>query len=89
MVKTGEEQGVTAARMLLKAMQGTPVDQIPIEVNKFGKRYINVTVLKKMGLNQNLSCFKAQSLSGRRNKRDQNTIKHPMRYDGSALFFSE
>ncbi len=49
-VKTGQEQGVTAARMLLRAMQETPLDQIPIEVNKYGKRYINVTVMKRMGI---------------------------------------
>ncbi len=49
-VKTGQEQGVTAARMLLKAMMGSPVDQIPIEINKYGKRYINITVMKKMGI---------------------------------------
>ena len=49
-VKTGREQGATAARMLLKAMQGTSVDQIPITVNKYGKRYINATVMRKMGI---------------------------------------
>ena len=49
-VKTGQEQGATAARMLLKAMQGTRVDQIPIAVNKYGKRYINATMMRKMGI---------------------------------------
>lgn len=49
-VKTGREQGETAAKMLLKAMQRTPVDRIPIVVNKYGKRYINVAVMNKMGI---------------------------------------
>nr|WP_320191807.1 ABC transporter substrate binding protein [uncultured Desulfobacter sp.] len=49
-VKNGWEQGLTSARMLLKAMEGTPVDRIPIEVNSYGKRYINVTMMKKMGI---------------------------------------
>jgi len=49
-VKTGREQGETVARMLRKAMQGTPVDRIPIVVNKYGKRYINVSVMNKMSI---------------------------------------
>lgn len=49
-VKTGREQGETAAKMLLKAMQGTHVDQIPIEFNKYGKRHINVTVMNTIGI---------------------------------------
>ncbi len=47
---TGTEQGGTAAEMLLKAMQGTPVSQIPITRNHQGKRMINVTVLKELGI---------------------------------------
>ena len=49
-VKTGQEQGATAARMLLAAMQGKAVGQIPISVNKYGKRCINATVMKKLGV---------------------------------------
>lgn len=49
-VKTGQEQGSSAAKMLLEAMQGTPVSRIPIITNKYGKRIINVTVMKKMGI---------------------------------------
>lgn len=44
-VKTGQEQGGTAAEMLLKAMQGTPVDQIPITRNVRGRRIINVETM--------------------------------------------
>ena len=49
-VKTGEEQGETSANMLLKAMNKTPVSQIPITRNHNGKRMINVTVLKELGI---------------------------------------
>ncbi len=48
--QSGREQGETAAKMLLKAMQGTPVSEIPITRNYNGKRIINVTVLKALGI---------------------------------------
>jgi ABC-type uncharacterized transport system substrate-binding protein len=49
-VKTGYEQGETAAEMLLKAMRGTPVRDIMISQNYEGRRIINVTVMRKMGI---------------------------------------
>jgi ABC-type uncharacterized transport system substrate-binding protein len=49
-IKTGQEQGETAAEMLLKAMQGTPVSEIPITRNYQGKRVINVTTMKSLGI---------------------------------------
>ena len=49
-VKTGQEQGKTAAKMLLKAMQGIPVSEIPITRNFKGKRVINVTTMKTLGI---------------------------------------
>lgn len=49
--RTGQEQGRTAAKMLLKAMQGTPVNEIPITRNYQGRRIINVTVLKALNIN--------------------------------------
>lgn len=49
-VKTGQEQGAIAAKMLLKAMAGTPVSQIPITRNRLGKATINVTVMKALGI---------------------------------------
>lgn len=48
--KTGREQGVTAARMLLQAMRGIPVSEIPLRVNREGKRIINVSEMKKLGI---------------------------------------
>ncbi len=49
-VKTGQEQGVTAAEMLQKAMQGTPVKELPVVQNYKGKRVINVTAMKALNL---------------------------------------
>jgi ABC-type uncharacterized transport system substrate-binding protein len=49
-VQQMKEQGETAAQMLLKAMQGTPVAQIPIARNKQGKSFVNVTMLKALGI---------------------------------------
>jgi ABC-type uncharacterized transport system substrate-binding protein len=49
-VKTGQEQGRTAAEMLLKAMKGTPVSKIPITRNYMGRRVINVTAMEGFGL---------------------------------------
>ena len=49
-VKTGQEQGKTAAEMLLKAMQGTPVSEIPVTRNYRGKRVINVTAMEAFGI---------------------------------------
>lgn len=49
-VKTGQEQGATAAKMLLKAMNGTPISEIPVTRNRLGKAIINVTVMKQLGI---------------------------------------
>ena len=49
-VKTGEEQGRTAGEMLKKAMQGTPLKELPIAQNFKGKRVINVNVAKALNL---------------------------------------
>ncbi len=49
-VKSGNAQGRMSAEMLLKAIKGTPVKHIPITVNKYGKRMLNVTVMKELGI---------------------------------------
>jgi len=49
-VKTGQEQGRTAAKMLLKAMKGTPFSEIPITRNYKGSRVINVTVMEALNI---------------------------------------
>lgn len=48
--KSGQEQGAKAAAMLLKAMQGTPVTDIPMVRNTQGRRYLNVTEMKTFGI---------------------------------------
>nr|WP_320193141.1 ABC transporter substrate binding protein [uncultured Desulfobacter sp.] len=45
-----QEQGFTAAKMLIKAMQGTPVSEIPITQNHLSRAIINVTVMKAFGI---------------------------------------
>ena len=49
-VKSGQTQGKIAAEMLVKAMDGTPFSQIPIRVNKYGKRMLNVSVMQSLGI---------------------------------------
>jgi ABC-type uncharacterized transport system substrate-binding protein len=45
-VKSGREQGETAAEMLLQAMRGTPVAELPVTRNSRGQRVINVTAIE-------------------------------------------
>jgi ABC-type uncharacterized transport system substrate-binding protein len=49
-VKSGQTQGRTAAEMLVKAMNGTPISQIPITVNKHGNRVMNLTAIQSLGI---------------------------------------
>ena len=49
-VKSGNAQGRTSAEMLLKAIKGTSVSQLPITKNKYGKRMLNVSVMKDLGI---------------------------------------
>lgn len=48
--KSGNAQGRESALMLLKAIKGIPIKQIPITVNKYGKRMLNITVMKELGI---------------------------------------
>jgi len=61
-IQRGWEQGETAANMLLKAMQGTPVSEIPITRNQHGKAMINVTVMKEMGIKPNPGILRTAEL---------------------------
>ena len=49
-VKSGNAQGRVSAEMLLKAITGTPIKHIPITVNKYGKRMLNLRVMKDLGI---------------------------------------
>ncbi len=57
-----QEQGETSANMLLKAMNGTPVSQLPITKNHQGKRMINATVLKELGITPKPAAIKGAEL---------------------------
>ena len=61
-VKSAQEQGETAAKMLLKAMQGTPVSELPITQNHHGKRIINVTTMKAFGITPPPSALRGAQL---------------------------
>lgn len=62
MVHRGQEQGETAAKMLLRAMRGTPVSQMPITRNMHGKAVINVTMMKTLGITPRSSVLKGAEL---------------------------
>ena len=47
---TGQEQGEVSAKMLLKAMKGTSVSEIPVTRNQNGSPILNVAVIKKLGI---------------------------------------
>ena len=49
-VKSGQAQGRISAEMLIQAMNGAPASEIPIRVNKYGKRMLNVTVMESLGI---------------------------------------
>ena len=61
-VKTGQEQGSTAARMLRQAMEGMPASEIPIVRNHNGKRMINVSVMRELKLNPKPSVLRGVEL---------------------------
>jgi ABC-type uncharacterized transport system substrate-binding protein len=48
--KNGQEQGKTAAEMLLKAMKGTPISKLPITQNDDGRRIVNIHTMKALGI---------------------------------------
>lgn len=49
-VKTGQEQGETAAQMLLRAMRGESVARMPVTRNSKGQRIINVSAIDAHGM---------------------------------------
>jgi len=49
-ITNGREHGHRASEMLLKAMRGVPVSQIPMTCNSHGKRMINVSTLKELNI---------------------------------------
>jgi ABC-type uncharacterized transport system substrate-binding protein len=61
-VQRGWEQGETASKMLLEAMKGKPVSEIPIVQNQNGKSIINVTVMKALGLKPDMNVLHSAEL---------------------------
>jgi len=49
-IKAGEEQGSLAADMLLAHWAGKSLSELPLVWNKNGQRYLNITTLKKLGI---------------------------------------
>lgn len=49
-VEDTQEEGRLAANMLMKAMQGTPLSEMPITTNEYGRRVINVNTLNTLGI---------------------------------------
>ena len=61
-VKAGQEQGRMAAEKLLKAMRGTPIREIPIIQNRFGRRVINVDAMRKLNIKPDPSLIRTADL---------------------------
>ncbi len=57
-IHRGQEQGETAARMLLDAMHGKRISELPVIRNRYGQSIINVTVMKKLGISPSSSILK-------------------------------
>ncbi len=49
-IKLPGEQGELAAEMVLKAIQGTPISDLPVTKNARGRRILNVDTLKALGI---------------------------------------
>ncbi len=49
-IKSGEEQGALAADQLVSIWKGRAVKDIPLTENKNGRRFLNVSTLKKLNL---------------------------------------
>ena len=49
-ITNGREHGHHAASMLLQAMGGVPIAQMPVISNSRGKRMINVSTMRKLGI---------------------------------------
>lgn len=49
-IENTKEEAVLAANILVKAMQDTPISELPITTNEFGRRIINVNTLQELGI---------------------------------------
>lgn len=60
--KSGVEQGAVAARMLLKALEGTPIARMPVIRNLTGVKILNVQAMTKLGIKVPLPVFREAKL---------------------------
>ncbi|MCK5544265.1 MAG: hypothetical protein KAI35_03545 [Desulfobulbaceae bacterium] len=60
--KTGQEQGDLAARMAFDILNGKSIQDIPITWNKNGRRMINMTTARKLGIKLNPSVITATEI---------------------------
>jgi ABC-type uncharacterized transport system substrate-binding protein len=60
--QSGEEQGQIASSMLLRILGGTPIAFLPIARNHQGKRYVNVTAIKQLGLHPRPAALRGTTL---------------------------
>ena len=49
-ITNAREHGYRSANMLLQAMRGIPMDQLPVTCNSRGKRIINVSTMQQLGI---------------------------------------
>lgn len=49
-IKSGREQGRKAVAILQQALAGTPLSQLPITRNYHGRRMLNVTTMRQLGI---------------------------------------
>ena len=59
---TGEEQGGLAAEMLLKAMQGTPLAELPISQGRHGRKMLNVNALRDLNIKPSSAIIRGAEL---------------------------
>lgn len=59
-----QEQGATTAEMLIKALTGTPIADIPITQNKRGARVLNTVVMQSLGIQPKPAMLKGVELVG-------------------------
>ena len=61
-ITNSREHGYRAATMLLKALHGTPVSELPVTRNSQGKRVVNVSTLKRLNLSPDPIVFRGVEL---------------------------
>jgi len=61
-VRTGQEQGRVASEMLLKAINGTPIADLTVTQNQYGRRIINIETMQELGIKPNPAALRGVEL---------------------------